>query len=187
MTIANVPMPRLPSTGCGFSLFEIMITLAVASVLMTVAVPYLGGFVRDVRLKSVGNAFIGDMHFARSEAVKRNARITLRPTSNPDTDLCANAAPGDWSDGWLMCEDQTLIRRGAVATSGVTIISNEISSSAFEYNSDGSTNEEGATARFAICDARGGAYGYQINVPPVGRPVFEAGDSDTPVECTAPI
>ena len=95
MTIANVPMPRLPSTGCGFSLFEIMITLAVASVLMTVAVPYLGGFVRDVRLKSVGNAFIGDMHFARSEAVKRNARITLRPTSNPDTDLCANAAPGD--------------------------------------------------------------------------------------------
>jgi len=46
--------------------------------------------------------------------------------------------------------------------------------------------EGGGTARFAICDKRGGDYGRQINVSPVGRPVLEKGTPVSPINCDGP-
>ena len=65
-------------------------------------------------------------------------------------------------------------------SSNLTVITNSTSNNNLEYNSDGTTNESGGTARFAVCDKRGGAWGRQINVPPHGRPKFIKGDSANP-------
>ena len=83
-------------------------------------------------------------------------------------------------------DDDILLKRGPASSSGVTVITNSTSNNNLEYNSDGSTNEGGGTARFAICDSRGGEHGYQIDVPPVGRPSFNAATSGSPVNCTSP-
>jgi hypothetical protein len=79
-----------------------------------------------------------------------------------------------------------LLGIGLVDSSNVTVITNGTSDNNLEYNSDGTTNKGGATARFAVCDKRGGAFGRQINVPPHGRPKFIKGGSASPVNCSAP-
>ena len=79
----------------------------------------------------------------------------------------------------------TLLGVGEVDSLGLTVITNSNSNNNLEYNSDGTTNESG-TARFAVCDKRGGIRGRQINVPRHGRPKFIKGEKASPINCTAP-
>ena len=72
------------------------------------------------------------------------------------------------------------------AVSSLKVITNSTSNRNLEYNPDGTTNESGGTARFAICDSRGGAYGRQVNVSPIGRPVIAKGSTGAPINCTSP-
>jgi Tfp pilus assembly protein FimT len=102
-----------------------------------------------------------------------------------------------WTTGWLLfsagdgnntyeSSTDTLIRIGNAAVGSVTVRSNGTSNRNLEYNADGTTNEGGGTARFALCDARGGSRGTQINIPPVGRPTLKSGSSASPINCTTP-
>ena len=63
--------------AAGFSIVELMIVLAIASILMTLAAPSMGTFVRDNRIQAEALGLISMMHFARSEAVKRKTRVVL--------------------------------------------------------------------------------------------------------------
>ena len=59
----------------GFTLIELMITLAVAAILITAALPSFNEFIKNNRLTTQANNFIATLNLARSEAP---ARITLR-------------------------------------------------------------------------------------------------------------
>ena len=58
----------------GFTVVELMITLAVAAVLLTLAAPSLYDFILVQRLKSINAQLVTDMQFARSEAMRRTER-----------------------------------------------------------------------------------------------------------------
>ena len=66
-----------------------------------------------------------------------------------------------------------------------TIISNAVSNNNLEYNPDGTTNEGGNTAVFAVCDDRGAGTGRLVQINAMGRPQLVKG-SDTAISCTAP-
>ena len=70
----------------GFTLVELMVTLAVIAILMGIAAPAFVDFVRAVRASSTVSALNSALSLARSEAVKRNVRA------------CVYSA--DWSAGW---------------------------------------------------------------------------------------
>ena len=89
----------------GFSLLELMITVAVAAILMALAVPSFTSLINNNRLTSGSNALVTAMHHARSEAVRRNARVTL--CASADGATCAGT--GNWQ-GWV-----TLVTTGAGA------------------------------------------------------------------------
>ena len=80
----------------GFSLLELMITVAVAAILMALAVPSFTSLINNNRLTSGSNALVTAMHHARSEAVRRNARVTL--CASADGATCAGT--GNWQ-GWV--------------------------------------------------------------------------------------
>ena len=80
----------------GFSLLELMITVAVAAILMALAVPSFTSLINNNRLTSGSNALGTAMHHARSEAVRRNARVTL--CASADGATCAGT--GNWQ-GWV--------------------------------------------------------------------------------------
>lgn len=66
----------------GFTLVELMITMAVALVLIMIAVPSFKNLTLSNKLNTAANDIINAVHVARMEAVKRNA----------NTQLCSNSA-----------------------------------------------------------------------------------------------
>ncbi len=70
-------------TQRGFTLWELLTTLAVAGVLLGVGVPNLMEFQRNNAMVSASNEMITGLYLARTEAVKRQVPITLCGSANP--------------------------------------------------------------------------------------------------------
>lgn len=87
----------------GFTLLELLVTLAVAGILLTVGVPSFASFIQGQRLKSAASELSYALLFARSEAIKRNADVTVSPNS------------GGWQNGWTVTTtgaSSTLLNHG---------------------------------------------------------------------------
>lgn len=100
--------PRWPApdsvagrAASGFTIIELMTTLAVLAILITIAAPSLSDLVRDQRVKTATFDVYASVIFARSEAIKRNADVDLVP------------AGADWAAGWMVRvqSDATVLTR----------------------------------------------------------------------------
>ncbi len=187
-----------PSDVVGISIIELVVSLAVVAILTTTGVPAFSSFIQSNRLSESSFDMLATINLARTEAVKRRTRVVLCRSADPTlaTPSCGGSVNA-WTTGWLVFASgdnnstyeagtDTLLGVGLVDSLSLTIITNSTSNKNLEYNSDGTTNEGGGTARFAVCDKRGGAQGRQINVPPHGRPKFVKGNSASPINCTSP-
>lgn len=88
----------------GFTLIELMVTLAVAATLLTVAVPNFREFIEKNRVSSHTNLMVGALQLARSEAIKRGANLVILCKSNSAGTACNTS--GAWKDGWLLYADK---------------------------------------------------------------------------------
>lgn len=96
---------RTGKTQAGFSLAEILVTVAIASVLAAFAVPNLASFLQKVKLNSTTGALAASLQQGRSEAVKANQGV-LVCSSNAAQTACATTAATNWAaNGWLVCYD----------------------------------------------------------------------------------
>ena len=68
----------------GFTLVELMVTIAVVAVLATLAAPSFYDFILVQRLKGINAQLVTDMQFARSEAGSRgvDVQVIFRPTGD---------------------------------------------------------------------------------------------------------
>lgn len=89
----------------GFTLVELLVVLAVGSILLAIAVPGYGFLANTSRVAAVTNDLVSTLQLARSEAIKRGMRVTVCKTSNPANamPICDNAA--GWHEGWLVFAD----------------------------------------------------------------------------------
>jgi len=86
----------------GFTLVETVITLAVAAILVTIAVPSMQDFVARNRMTTELNTLVASMYLARSESVKRLQKVKVCP-ANADFTQCV--ATPNWATGWMVFID----------------------------------------------------------------------------------
>lgn len=82
----------------GFTLIELMVSVAVLAIVLTVAVPAFGNLVLSNRLNAQANELLSAITYTRSEAIRLNRNIMFCNTTNGTS---CNADSGSWSQ-WLV-------------------------------------------------------------------------------------
>ena len=125
----------------GFTLIELMVTIAIAAVLMMIAVPSLSTYRRNAQLTSVTNTLVASINTARGEALKRGLSSMVVPTNNG----------ANWTTGWVVFVDTDSSRNYDVTKD--TLVFTE--PAAESYIAISATGAAGAAAPQIIFDSSG--------------------------------
>lgn len=83
----------------GFTLMEMLITIAVLAILVALAVPNFRQFIQNNRLAAQANELVAAMQYSRSEALRRGEVVQV--CSSSDQATCG----GSWNQGWIAVVD----------------------------------------------------------------------------------
>lgn len=91
----------------GFTLIELVITLAIVAVLLAIGLPGFGEALGRLRVQTAMHRVSTDLAMARSSAIMRRAPVVACPGTGMDG--CSGGA--DWSGGWIVFADPDGNRR----------------------------------------------------------------------------
>jgi len=119
----------------GFTLLELLVSISIAAILMTVGVPSFNSFIRDSTLRSETNTLSSSLSLSRSEAIRRGENVNITAISDST----------NWSRGWRIWidsnnnnnfdNDDVLIRVFDQVNSNISA-----TQAAISFNHDGSLN-----------------------------------------------
>jgi type IV fimbrial biogenesis protein FimT len=92
-----------PKRSAGFTIYELMLVLAIAGVMFGLAIPSMRQFIWNNRMTSSANDLLTAVYRARSESVKRHTQSILCFSS--DSEAAQPACDGDGSQGWVVFAD----------------------------------------------------------------------------------
>jgi type IV fimbrial biogenesis protein FimT len=112
--IVNRHCSRLRSRGhsCGFTLVELMIALAVAIVLITLAVPSFRELMMSNNVTQTSNGLLTDLNLARSEAVNRGTLVAV----------ISKSGTSNWSSGWSIVVDSVYKNDGTFSDASDVVL-----------------------------------------------------------------
>lgn len=158
----------------GFTLIELIVTMALAMLLLTMAAPALERTVRNHRLTTLANDLLILLHLTRSEAVRRDATVVM--CKSADGQQCGG--PG-WSAGWIVFVNadndrpptvdpgEEILRRYPALPSGYTLAASHNFTNFIAYRSSGRSNNMG---RFVFCkDGRLAQHSRALFISITGR------------------
>jgi type IV fimbrial biogenesis protein FimT len=79
----------------GFTLIELMITIVIVAIVITVGVPSFNDFIASQRVRAAASDIMSDLAFARAEAIKESRRAIVEAVDGA----------GNWKNGWRICID----------------------------------------------------------------------------------
>ncbi len=171
----------------GFTLAELLITLAIAGVLAMVGAPAMGNLLARTRDAGSQSAVVNTLRHARSAAIMRNARVLVCPSRNG-----RQCNPGDdWQHGWLVAKDADhdgqpdadaplIIAQSPMPLGTRVITSAGRGQLAFHPNGGAG----GSNASFTICHANA-REGKEVIVANSGRVRVESADTTHLLACLA--
>lgn len=177
----------------GFTLVELVITLAIVAILAGIVAPSFITFVQDNRMASQITNLIGSVHMARAESSTRRTIITMCGSSDGAT--CNTA---QWENGWIIFTDDN--NSGNAVMDGADQLiryqeplegGNTLRESGFNFGSNGviSFNDNGfllgndpAAGTLTLCDDRGvsEAMAIVVNISGTSRAAVDENGNGTP-------
>ena len=161
--------------GNGYTLIELLATLAIGTFLLSVAVPSISALNQTDRQTDVANTFIATLNTARSEAINRNARLSVCQSENG-----YECGTSGWDKGWLLFtdsgvpgevdEDDTVLHFSESLPDDIHLTSTNFENY-ISYFSDGTTNDSGS---FKLCNSSNQSSAKNICVSYAGRPTISA-------------
>jgi prepilin-type N-terminal cleavage/methylation domain-containing protein len=192
-------------TSSGFSLLELMITIAVGAILAVLAAPSFRSYLIRSNITQTSNGLLAAMNTARAEAIKRNAYVRVDPTTSsctgdawsfgafvwiPVATNPLDTAPTDQTDARIITGN--LVADGSECNSGqklkVTVASGAGNDVCFNGGGRANVNDPSAACASAaaplqvkICDAQKVvATGSTLDVKVSGRASIEPNVSCSP-------
>lgn len=156
----------------GFTLIELITVMSVAIILAAMVVPSFDTAIRNNKLTSSTSKLMGELEYARSEAIKRNLPVTICGSSDH-----ATCNTSDWEKGRIVFIDdgagdsskfgngivdgEVILKQFEAISNDITISATAFSNTAFlTYVGDGSV---GSSGTMVLCDSRGSSDTTTIN------------------------
>lgn len=114
----------------GFTLIELMVTIAIAAILLMVAAPSFVTMQRNSELTAAANTLVAGINAARGEAMKRGLNAVVVPTD-----------AADWRNGWTVFVDTGTARNGTLDASDIVVQQQPALASYFSITASGTANE----------------------------------------------
>ena len=124
----------------GFTLIELMVTIAIASILLLIAAPSFISFQRNSELTSLANSFIAAVNATRGEAMKVGRHAMAVPADGTN-----------WSSGWTVFVDNNSNSTLDAATDRIVL---EQATLASYFTASGS-GSAGSSSPYVLFDASG--------------------------------
>lgn len=169
----------------GFTLIELIVTLAVFAILVAVAAPSFNSYVDSSRRASEVNLLSGALSYARSEAIKYDSTISICAQTD-GAETCSGT--NDWSNGWLVFADadadgvvdtgETVLRIFKPIATGSTITeTSTFAPSHLTYRGSGFITV--TRAEFKYCGNRGAIDARAVIVSKTGRARLSLDSNDS--------
>lgn len=120
----------------GVTLIELMVVVVLVAIFTFVGIPSYQYVTTTNRMATEMNGFVGDIQFARSEAIKRGYDVSMcasDPSNNQPTTTnpqCLGTSTSNWSSGWVVYTPAfgstatSVLRIHAALTQGDQLVTN---------------------------------------------------------------
>ena len=146
-----------------FTLVELLITITLLTILLTLATPSFKTILMNNRILAEADALTNSLNFARNTALTQNITVITCPFSAPGSAACG----GNWQKGWVVATQPppgttTLLH---AFTTGTNVAVLSASTASVIFDSRGITTTQ---TNFTLCDSRGATFALSIEVLPTG-------------------
>lgn len=167
------PLVGTPRSSAGFTLLELIVTLAIVGVLAAFAAPNMGTIIRNHRITTLTNEIIAELKLARSEAIKRGVNVGVCTADGSASPLACDTGK-TWHDGRAVYVDSNQngtndagegFRGGdAIADSRRIKVANSagVATNLIVFNAQGASTL--GDINLVICDSRGQEFGRGIEI-----------------------
>jgi len=100
------PPVRTSPPARGFTIIELMVTIAIAAILLALAAPAMRTAIAARTVVSQSAELLEGLHFARSEAMKRTGPVTICRTTPAAPTTCTTSAAANW-DNWMVFAERS--------------------------------------------------------------------------------
>lgn len=105
MKLHQIVRPLLRNKPYGFTLIEVMVSLAILGILAALGAPSFSESIKRYRVKAIRDDLIASMQLARVEAIRRGRPVVLVRELASSSCTATLLDSDTWSCGWRIVED----------------------------------------------------------------------------------